>query len=171
LTHLVDLPSWLDDDRLPERSWSTRDPGLLWCTELSANIGLHGRDQLRVVRVPPADPGETPARCGSASPSPPPAWSCSDRPTSTAAVEDTAIILFSVFMVVAAISLIVAGDAVIRARAGTSAQRGLVLAAGIWPLATIPAAAAIGDDPHFLAITVWGALWVAAGATLLAADR
>jgi len=82
--------------------------------------------------------------------------------------EDTAVVFFSAFMVVAAVALIVAGAAAVRARTGTTAQRTAMLAAGIWPLATIPAGAAIGDLPHFLAIAVWGVCWVVTGASLLA---
>lgn len=85
--------------------------------------------------------------------------------------EDTAVILFSVFMVVTALSLIVAGAAALRAHTGTPAQRALLLTTGIWPLATVPAGAAIGDIPHFLAVTIWGACWAAAGAALLVRNR
>ncbi len=82
--------------------------------------------------------------------------------------EDTAVVFFSAFMVVAAVALIVAGAATVHARTGTTAQRTALLAAGIWPLATIPAGAAIGDLPHFLAIAVWGVCWVVTGVSLLA---
>jgi hypothetical protein len=50
----------------------------------------------------------------------------------------------------------------------TSAQpavecRATLVSAGVWPLATIPAGAALGDLPHFGAIAVWGLCWVAFG--------
>jgi hypothetical protein len=42
LTHLTDLPSWLDGADIGKRSWSARVPRLLWVTELFANIGMQG---------------------------------------------------------------------------------------------------------------------------------
>ncbi len=75
---------------------------------------------------------------------------------------DTAILLFSVFLVVTAVALIVAGIVLARTWRGTG--RFLPLLCGVWPLATIPAGAAIGDLPHFGAIAVWGLCWVAFGA-------
>lgn len=82
--------------------------------------------------------------------------------------EDTAILLFSVFMVVASLGLIVAGVAIIRADVWHGARRFLPLLCGLWPVATIPAGAAIGDLPHFLAVACWGACWTALGLALLA---
>jgi hypothetical protein len=38
------------------------------------------------------------------------------------------------------------------------------LLCGVWPLATIPAGAVIGDLPHLGAIAVWGLCRVAFGA-------
>jgi hypothetical protein len=75
---------------------------------------------------------------------------------------DTAILFFSVFLVVTAVALIVAGIAL--ARTWRGAGRFVPLLCGVWPLATIPATAALGDLPHFGAITVWGLCWVAFGA-------
>lgn len=76
--------------------------------------------------------------------------------------EDTAILLFSVFMVLTAIGLIVAGVPILRQR-----DRGwpawLPLVTGVWPLLTIPAGAAIGDVPHFGAVAVWGGCWLLLG--------
>ena len=60
-----------------------------------------------------------------------------------------------------------AGIAAVRGRAGTSLQRAATLLTGIWPVATIPVGAALGDLPHFLAIAVWGVCWVVAGVALL----
>jgi hypothetical protein len=34
------------------------------------------------------------------------------------------------------------------------------------PILTIPAGAALGDIPHFLAIAVWGLCWIALGVSL-----
>ncbi|WP_433787045.1 hypothetical protein ACQPX6_09430 [Actinomycetospora sp. CA-101289] len=79
--------------------------------------------------------------------------------------EDTAILLFSVFMVLAAVGLIVAAVGMVRGPAAL--PRWATLAAGAWPLATIPAGAALGDLPHFGAIAVWGVTWVVLGATLI----
>lgn len=81
--------------------------------------------------------------------------------------EDGGVALFSVFMVLSAVSLIVAGAAALKTRAGTPLQRTAVLVAGIWPIATIPAGAAIGDVPHFLAIAVWGVCWVVTGVAMV----
>jgi hypothetical protein len=75
--------------------------------------------------------------------------------------EDTAILLFSVFLVVTAVALIVAGVAI--ARVGRGPARFVPLLCGVWPLATIPAGAALGDLPHFGAITIWGLCWVMLG--------
>lgn len=83
--------------------------------------------------------------------------------------EDTAIMLFSVFMVVAAVGLIVAGVAIARAWRGPA--RFVPLLCGLWPIVTIPAGAALGDVPHFSAITVWGFCWVALGGVLWVSAR
>ena len=56
---------------------------------------------------------------------------------------DTAILLFSVFLVVTAVALIVAGIALARTWRGPG--RFVPLLCGVWPLATIPAGAALGD--------------------------
>lgn len=85
--------------------------------------------------------------------------------------EDLAVLLFSVFMVLAVIGMVVAGIALLRSGVGDARTRWLPLACGVWPVATIPAAAAIGDVPHFLAITVWGLLWAAFGIGLATAGR
>lgn len=84
--------------------------------------------------------------------------------------QDTAILLFSIFMVVASIAMIVAGVVISRAGVWAGRSRFVPLVVGVWPLATIPAGAAIGDLPHFLAIAVWGLCWTALGLTLLRAD-
>jgi hypothetical protein len=42
LTHLTDLPTWLDDPGIGRRSWSADEPRLLWLSELFANLGMHG---------------------------------------------------------------------------------------------------------------------------------
>jgi hypothetical protein len=80
---------------------------------------------------------------------------------------DRAIPFFSGFMVLSAIGLIVAGAAILRSRIWSGNRRFLPLLTGIWPLATIPAGAAIGDVPHFLAIAVWGICWLALARVLL----
>lgn len=80
--------------------------------------------------------------------------------------QDTALLIFSILMVLASVAMIVAGVAVARVRAWTGPARFVPLAVGVWPILTVPAGAAIGDVPHFLAITVWGALWVGFGLTL-----
>jgi hypothetical protein len=80
---------------------------------------------------------------------------------------DRALPFFSVFMVLTAIALIVAGVAVLRARIWPDGRRFALLAAGVWPLVTIPAGAALGDVPHFTAVAVWGLLWTTLGAILL----
>ncbi len=36
----------------------------------------------------------------------------------------------------------------------------------VWPIVTIPMGSALGDVPHFLAITIWGICWVALGLVL-----
>ena len=81
--------------------------------------------------------------------------------------EDGGVALFSAFMVLSAVSLIVAGAAAIKTRAGTPLQRTALLVAGIWPIATVPAGAAIGDLPHFLAVAVWGVCWVVTGVAMM----
>jgi hypothetical protein len=81
--------------------------------------------------------------------------------------EDRALPIFSALMVLAAIGLIVAGVAILRARVWSGPRRLLPLVCGVWPLATIPAGAAIGDLPHFLAIAGWGLCWLALGRVLL----
>ena len=83
--------------------------------------------------------------------------------------EDTAIMLFSVFMLLMAGSLVVAAVGMFRGSA--SLPRWATLAAGVWPLATIPAGAAISDLAHFGAIAVWGLTWVVLGATMIRAAR
>lgn len=83
--------------------------------------------------------------------------------------EDTAIALFSVFMVLAAVSLIVAAIGMIRRPAGLPGWATLVT--GVWPIATIPAGAALGDLPHFGAIAVWGGTWIVLGVALLRTSR
>jgi hypothetical protein len=80
---------------------------------------------------------------------------------------DRAIPIFSLFMVLSSAGLIVAGVGVLRARVWSGARRFLPLVCGIWPLATIPAGAAIADVPHFLAIAGWGLCWLAVGRVLL----
>jgi hypothetical protein len=82
---------------------------------------------------------------------------------------DTAILLFSVFMVLASACLVVAGIVVARAAHWPGMRRFVPLLCGVWPLATIPAGAAIGDLPHFLAIAGWGGCWTALGVVLLTA--
>ncbi|HEY2224522.1 hypothetical protein [Actinomycetospora sp.] len=84
--------------------------------------------------------------------------------------QDTAILLFSVLMVLVAVSLIVAAVGMFRGPAN-ALPRWAVLAAGVWPVATIPAGAALGDLPHFGAIAVWGVTWAVLGATLIRAAR
>jgi hypothetical protein len=74
---------------------------------------------------------------------------------------DTAILLFSVFLVVLALGMVVAGIALARTWRGPG--RFVPLLCGVWPLATIPAGATLGDLPHFGAIAVWGLCWVAFG--------
>ena len=83
--------------------------------------------------------------------------------------EDTAILLFSVFMVLIAASLVVAAVGMFRGPAGL--PRWATLAAGVWPLATIPAGAAISELAHFGAIAVWGVTWIVLGATMIRASR
>jgi hypothetical protein len=79
---------------------------------------------------------------------------------------DTAILLFSIFMIAASAALIVAGIAIARADLWSDARRFVPLLCGVWPVATIPVAAALGDTPHFLAIAGWGLCWTALGLTL-----
>jgi hypothetical protein len=83
---------------------------------------------------------------------------------------DLAILAFSVFMVLASIGMIVASIAILRSTNSRGWTRLTPLLCGVWPVATIPAGAAIGDLPHFLAIAVWGVCWVALGASLLTAE-
>lgn len=79
---------------------------------------------------------------------------------------DTGISLFSVFMVLGSLAMVVAGVAMIRGRVWTGVRAVLPLMCGVWPLATIPVGAAIGDVPHFLAIAAWGVWWLALGLSL-----
>jgi hypothetical protein len=83
--------------------------------------------------------------------------------------EDTAIAVFSAISIVAAAGLAVAGVAVARADRWRGARGIVPLLTGVWPVATIPAGAALGDVPHFLAIAGWGVCWVALGSVLLGA--
>lgn len=80
--------------------------------------------------------------------------------------EDLALLLFSVFMVLASVGMIVAGVAILRAGTGGGWQRAVPLVCGVWPILTIPAGGALGDVPHFLAIAVWGLCWTALGVSL-----
>jgi hypothetical protein len=82
---------------------------------------------------------------------------------------DTALLLFSVFMVVGSLGLVVAG--VLIARAWRGPARFVPLLCGLWPIATIPLGAALGDVPHFGAIALWGVCWIALGAALRAPVR
>lgn len=85
--------------------------------------------------------------------------------------EDLAILLFSVFMVLTSLATIVAGVAILRARTDQGWRRVVPLVCGVWPILTVPAGAAIGDVPHFLAIAVWGLCWIALGVSLSQAAR
>lgn len=80
---------------------------------------------------------------------------------------DKAIPVFSALMVLTSLALIVGGVAILRAKVWSGPRRLLPLACGLWPLLTIPTGAALGDVPHFLAIAVWGACWLALGSVLL----
>jgi hypothetical protein len=80
--------------------------------------------------------------------------------------QDLAILLFSVFMVLTALATIVAGVAILRAGTDQGWRRVVPLVCGVWPILTIPAGAALGDIPHFLAIAVWGMCWIALGVSL-----
>jgi hypothetical protein len=80
---------------------------------------------------------------------------------------DLAFTLFGVFMLAASIGMITAGIALLR----RGRRWATPLVCGIWPIVTIPVAAAIGDVPHFLAIAVWGATWVTLGVQSSAAAR
>jgi hypothetical protein len=80
---------------------------------------------------------------------------------------DTAVLLFSVFMVLGAGALVVAAIGMFRGPAGL--PRWATLLAGVWPLATIPLGASLGDVPHFGAIAVWGVTWIVLGAALVRA--
>ncbi len=77
---------------------------------------------------------------------------------------DTALLLFSILMVVGSLGLVVAG--VFIARAWRGAARFVPLLCGLWPIAAIPLGAALGDVPHFGAIALWGVCWIALGAVL-----
>ncbi len=79
--------------------------------------------------------------------------------------EDVAVLLFSVFMLMESIALIVAG-VVIRRTNRRSWSSWLPLVCGAWPVLTVPAGAALGDVPHFTAIAVWGLTWIALGLAL-----
>jgi hypothetical protein len=82
--------------------------------------------------------------------------------------EDLAVLLFSVFMILASVGMIVAGVAYLRSGIERG-WRGLVpLVCGVWPILTIPAGAALGDLLQFGAIAVWGLCWTALGISLLA---
>lgn len=76
---------------------------------------------------------------------------------------DAGPVLFSVFTIVAALALIVAGVPIARAWRGPA--RFLPLLCGAWPL-LVPALAPLGDVPLFSAILGWGLCWVALGAVL-----
>jgi hypothetical protein len=80
--------------------------------------------------------------------------------------QDRAIPLFSAFLMLSALGLVVAGIAILRARLWPGAARVLPLVTGLWPL-TIPIGLALGDVPHFVAIALWGACWTATGRLLL----
>jgi hypothetical protein len=80
--------------------------------------------------------------------------------------EDTAILLFSVFMILSAIGLIIAGLSIIRHSAGGGWSTKITLVCGAWPLLTIPVGAALGDIPHFGAIAVWGLTMIIFGVGL-----
>jgi hypothetical protein len=82
--------------------------------------------------------------------------------------EDLAVLLFSVFMVVASAAMIVAGVAILRHGTRRGWARAVPLVCGAWPILTVPAGAALGDLPHFAAIAGWGLCWVALGTSLLA---
>jgi hypothetical protein len=80
--------------------------------------------------------------------------------------EDRGTAAFTALTILSAVSLTVAGVIATRARAGTPLQRLSLLLTGIWPLATIPAGAAIGDVTLFVAIAGWGACWMLVGLSL-----
>jgi hypothetical protein len=77
---------------------------------------------------------------------------------------DAAVLLFSVFMIIGSLGLVVAGVLIARARRGPA--RFVPLLCGVWPILTIPVGAALGDVPHFGAIAIWGLCWIALGAVL-----
>ncbi|MFD3399403.1 hypothetical protein ACFWUU_01925 [Kribbella sp. NPDC058693] len=79
--------------------------------------------------------------------------------------QDKAIPFFSAFMMLSALGLTIAGIAILRARLWSGAARALPLITGLWPL-TIPIGLALGDVPHFIAITLWGVCWTAVGSLL-----
>jgi hypothetical protein len=81
--------------------------------------------------------------------------------------EEAAIAVFSAVSIVVAAGLIVAGVAVAGAARWSAARRFVPLLTGVWPVATIPVGAVLGDVPHFLAIAGWGACWIALGLVLL----
>jgi hypothetical protein len=79
--------------------------------------------------------------------------------------EDTGIPLFSAFLLLSVIALTTAGVAIVRAGIWRPAARVLPLILGLWPV-TVPIGEAIGNVPHFLAITCWGILWICLGRLL-----
>jgi len=79
---------------------------------------------------------------------------------------DKAIPFFSVFMLLSALGLIVAGTAILRTRRWDGGLRWLPLVTGLVPL-TVPIGLALGDVPHFLAIALWGLCWTGLGRLLL----
>lgn len=81
--------------------------------------------------------------------------------------EDLAVLLFSMFMIIGSIGMIIAGAAILRERPQRGWTRAIPLVCGVWPILTIPAGAAIGDLPHFGAIALWGLCWTALGARLI----
>lgn len=82
--------------------------------------------------------------------------------------EDVAVLLFSVFMLIESIALIVAGVVIVLRTKRRSWSSWLPLVCGAWPVLTVPAGAALGDVPHFTAIAVWGLTWIAFGRALRA---
>jgi hypothetical protein len=80
---------------------------------------------------------------------------------------DTALLLFSVFMIAGSLGMILGGTAIARRWRGPA--RFVPLLCGAWPIVTIPVGSALGDVPHFSAILGWGLCWLALAATLLSA--